>query len=286
MKKISVIIPTYNRSDLLAVTLDSLCVQTLSKDEYEVIVVDDGSSDNTKDVIKVYYDKLNLKYFYQEDRGFRVAKARNMGIEHAEADICVFVDSGVYLEEKCLEEHMRIHKESGNEVIIGNVYGFSTKQDYRFSLKEKIEEVGISATLSECIETSAYPDTRIPYYKKYNMDISVLPAPWVFFWTCHVSVMTSMLREVNGFDEMFTSWGAEDLELGYRLFEQGAGFCFASETRSLHYPHEHKSAEKKKSDRNNLEYFHRKHSNDTTKLLTQMHIMEINDHLLGMKTKE
>ena len=60
--KVSVIIPTYNRSALLQNTLNSLCNQTLSLNEFEVIVVDDGSNDLTYNVIKKYQNNLNLKW--------------------------------------------------------------------------------------------------------------------------------------------------------------------------------------------------------------------------------
>ncbi|MDE5763880.1 MAG: glycosyltransferase [Ruminococcus sp.] len=282
MKKISVIIPTYNRSFLLSVTLNSLRAQNIPKEDFEVIIADDGSSDNTKDILEEYYRWLDIKYLYQEDKGFRVAKARNMGIASINSELCIFVDSGIYLDQNCLAEHIRLHSEEKWDVLIGNVYGFSSKQDYRFSLREKIRSTGIVATLKECVSSASYIDTRIAHYDKYGGNISHLPAPWVFFWTCHVSVTAEMLKKVNGFDEMFTSWGAEDLELGYRLFCAGASFHFAQNARSLHYPHDHDPSENKRSDKNNLEYFHRKHNNNITKLLTKVHIMEINDRLLSV----
>ena len=81
LQGISVIIPTYNRSTLLKKTLDSLSIQSLNNDQYEVIVVDDGSSDNTAVIVDSFKTKLNISYYFQEDRGFRVAKARNIGIK-------------------------------------------------------------------------------------------------------------------------------------------------------------------------------------------------------------
>lgn len=282
MKKISVIIPTYNRSFLLSVTLNSLRDQTIPVQDFEVIIADDGSSDNTKVILEEYYRWLDIKYCYQEDKGFRVAKARNMGIKKAESEICIFVDAGVYLEKNALEEHIRLHSVEKWDVVIGNVYGFSSKQDYRISLREGIYSAGISETLKKCITTGSYTDMRLPHYDKYGGNISNLPAPWVFFWTCHVSVTTKMLKKVGCFDEAFTSWGAEDLELGYRLFCQGARFHFSRDAISMHYPHEQDPKTQKKSDKNNLEYFHHKHNNTVTKLLTEIHIMEINDKLINM----
>ena len=93
----TVIVPTYNRRRLLELTLDSLAGQDLPRDRFEVLVVDDGSSDDTADVVREFEDRLDLRYFYQPDEGYRVARARNVGIRHARGEICVFVDSGVLL---------------------------------------------------------------------------------------------------------------------------------------------------------------------------------------------
>ncbi|MBY0445348.1 MAG: glycosyltransferase, partial [Burkholderiales bacterium] len=77
--QISIVIPTYNRADLLRYTLESLVLQTLDKQLFEVIVVDDGGSDNSEEVVRAFAEQLNIKYFWQEDKGFRAGKARNIG---------------------------------------------------------------------------------------------------------------------------------------------------------------------------------------------------------------
>lgn len=88
--KVSVIIPTYNRSALLQNTLNSLCNQTLSLNEFEVIVVDDGSNDLTYNVIKKYQNNLNLKYIFKKHDGFGVANSRNMGVDLSRGEIVIF----------------------------------------------------------------------------------------------------------------------------------------------------------------------------------------------------
>jgi len=67
--KVSVIIPTYNRADLLSLTLSSLCEQKFNADEYEVIISDDGSTDHTKVTVDKFKERLNLHYLFQEDHG-------------------------------------------------------------------------------------------------------------------------------------------------------------------------------------------------------------------------
>ena len=109
--KCSVIIPTYNRATLLRHTLESLTTQSLPPDQFEVLVVDDGSSDTTAEEVESFRERLNLRYFFQEDEGWRTAKARNVGIANAAADVCVFIDSGVLLHPGCLAAHVASHQE-------------------------------------------------------------------------------------------------------------------------------------------------------------------------------
>ena len=85
--KVSIIIPTYNRAHLIAECLESVLNQTFN--DYEVIVVDDGSTDNTKEAVEPYFDRI--RYTKQENRGN--AGARNSGIELAKGEIIAFTDA-------------------------------------------------------------------------------------------------------------------------------------------------------------------------------------------------
>ncbi|OKI88964.1 hypothetical protein AMK10_32305 [Streptomyces sp. CB02058] len=76
---ISVVMPTYNRAEFLRMGLLGLSRQSISNELFEVIVADDGSSDGTAEVVASFADSLRLTYYFQEDKGFRVAKARNEG---------------------------------------------------------------------------------------------------------------------------------------------------------------------------------------------------------------
>lgn len=88
MPRVSVIIPTYDHGEFVVETLKSVFAQTFK--EYEVIVVNDGSSDNTADLIKPYVDKGRLLYIEQENTG--VAAARNTGLSKAQGDYIAFLD--------------------------------------------------------------------------------------------------------------------------------------------------------------------------------------------------
>ncbi len=87
MPKVSIIIPTYNRAEYVTQAIDSVLAQTYT--DYEIIVVDDGSTDKTKEELLPYMDKI--RYIYQENAG--VSAARNTGIKIAKGEWLAFLDS-------------------------------------------------------------------------------------------------------------------------------------------------------------------------------------------------
>lgn len=85
----SIVIPTYNRAWCIERVIESVLVQNFKN--WEVIIVDDGSNDNSKDVIRKYLSDSRIRYFYKENGG--VGSARNLGIEHVSGDLVMFIDS-------------------------------------------------------------------------------------------------------------------------------------------------------------------------------------------------
>ncbi len=87
MPKVSVIIPTYNRADFIKDAVESVLCQTYK--DFEIIIVDDGSTDSTKDVLQKFHNKIT--YIYKSNGG--AASARNVGINHAQGEYIAFLDS-------------------------------------------------------------------------------------------------------------------------------------------------------------------------------------------------
>ena len=99
--RLSIIVPVYNVADYLAKCLDSLIAQDLPQEEYEIIVVNDGSTDNSKEIAKQYADNYsNIILINQENQG--LSGARNTGIANARGEYVQFVDSDDYLEHNVL----------------------------------------------------------------------------------------------------------------------------------------------------------------------------------------
>jgi len=100
----SIIIPSFNRADELSELLNSMEQLDFAKEAYEVIIADDGSTDDTAELIKNYQDKnrITLKYFSQQNKG--PGAARNLGMENAAGDFFIFVDSDVTVPAHWLKE--------------------------------------------------------------------------------------------------------------------------------------------------------------------------------------
>ncbi|MEM5772525.1 MAG: glycosyltransferase family 2 protein [Candidatus Aenigmatarchaeota archaeon] len=196
---LSVILCTYNRSDLLFQSLNSLTYQTLSKKLFEVVVIDDGSDDNTYEIVKKFVDKLNIKYFFQENSG--LASARNHGIYASDGDILYFFDDDDVASKNLLEEHLKTHKQYPKENIA--VLNYTT---WAPSLK---------------ITPLMYFITEVGHFLfsysnlKNNMELN-----YQYFWGGRSSCKRNFLLEHGVFNPVF-KFGSEDIELGYRLSKNG-----------------------------------------------------------------
>ncbi len=115
MPKISVIIPVYNSENYLEKCLDSVINQTL--DDVEIIVVNDGSPDNSQEIIDRYKSNYpsKIKAIYQENHG--QAAARNNGIQYATGEYIAFVDSDDYLELDAYEKAYSLAKENDSDIV-------------------------------------------------------------------------------------------------------------------------------------------------------------------------
>ena len=285
----SIIIPTYNRSDLLKYTIDSILNQSIDSRLLQIIVVDDGSTDDTKEVVKPYFSQVNFKYFYQEDKGYRVAKARNTGILNADAPICIFVDTSVMLGKHAVEEHLKIHRSSENPcAVIGYVYGFDDYNRDEEKLLKLVDVQNPDRSIAK-LKQLGICDSREPLYQKHGDNLEKWPAPWVIFWTCHVSVPKDALIKVNLFDEFYTTWGGEDTDLALALERNNVRFVMSRSAESIHYPHGKNSGYYEAFDEVFMEKKRRmdaKYQTTATKLWLTTACEELNERLIGIKNND
>ncbi len=291
-KKVSLIIPTYNRAEELNLTLASIRKQEIAEGlgyEMEVIVADDGSCDETKGVVDSYQNHLDIHYLYQEDQGFRVSKVRNLGAQNATGNILVFVDSGILLEKHCVQNHILVHEnEEGNAAVIGYIYA----TDYNMleadvaAIRSMIHHESLEDVFSYAKGHCMW-DGREKVYQRHGDQLSKWPAPFAVYWSGNISLKRDWFFEVGGFDENFTFWGGEDNELGIRLWRKGSIFILERSVESIHYPSkvtkQVKTAEEvSKSAISAKEYICEKHPLEEVRLFKDHSFTEVNA-LLGLE---
>lgn len=117
MKKITVFTPTFNRANTLGRTYQSLINQT-SKD-FEWLIVDDGSCDNTKDLVNQWMDenKLNIRYIFKENGGLHTGY--NVAIQNITTELCICCDSDDFLPENAIELICDKWEKEGNDKLAG-----------------------------------------------------------------------------------------------------------------------------------------------------------------------
>ncbi len=194
MIDVSVVIPTFNRADQLERCLDALSAQSARAGSYEVVVVDDGSTDGTPLLLRSYRAPFALRIERQENRG--QPAALNRGIEIAAAPVCLFVDDDVVATPALVAEHFRAQRDAGGAIGLG-------------ALRLRLESRGGLARYFAAWWTEHYArldeGTTIPD-----------------FWDCYsgnLSAPTHVLREIGSFD---ASLGRSfDVELAYRLVSRG-----------------------------------------------------------------
>ena len=200
---ISVIIPTYNRKNTLKKCLNAVFNQTYPKTDYEVIAIDDGSTDGTEELVNSLLNDSPcvLRYFKQENKG--PAAARNVGIKNAYGKIILFIGDDIIVTSTLLNEHVKWHKEYPNDNVA--VLGYVT-----WSPEIKI------TPFMRWLENGG------PQFHFWQIKDKVEVDTQKYFYTSNISLKRKFLLENNGFfDEEFPYAACEDIELGYRLKKKG-----------------------------------------------------------------
>ncbi|HTV94030.1 MAG TPA: glycosyltransferase [Verrucomicrobiae bacterium] len=235
MPEISVVVPTYNRLETLAPVLPTLLAQDLAPSEFEVLVCDSNSTDGTAEFLaKMRAGHPNVRYLPGAYSGR--AAARNAGIDAAQGEVVLFNDSDIFASPDLLSHHLRHHRAQRKIAVVGLEVQVKDFDDYLFKRD--------------------HPEERGSLHKPTRKTL-----PWLYFLTGNASVRREDLLRVGRFDESFTGYGHEDLELGYRL--ERAGVTILYEPNAINYhcqdvPHDDQKEKMRLAGRSTVR-FYRKH---------------------------
>jgi len=236
---VSVVIPVYNRIEKLAKTIAALTHQTYPLKLVEVVIADDGSSDNPESLIPMFDSYFPLHHIFQEDKGYRLSEIRNKGVQAANHNHIIILDCDMLPEPTLVESFMQYAHVSNNCVMIGGRRYVNTDHLSVSDVLEDIEKVlklpSLRTDTGE-IPLGDEPPTEDWRYNIYRATENLKTEKYPFRAFCggNVCFHRSLLDQVGGFDESFTAWGAEDTEFGFRVYNHGYWFIPVEGASALH----------------------------------------------------
>jgi glycosyltransferase involved in cell wall biosynthesis len=204
LPEVSIIIPTFNRKEKLRNTLLSLNLQKFPQDRYEVIVVDDGGTDDSDSMVGELKTPYQKRFCRKRNGG--PSSARNLGTAMAKGKYVLYLDDDVQATPSLIAEHMKMHGDQGDVIVMGKVLPLAGTG----MLIRKMMEYGYDG-----------------YHHGQDMEF--------FAVTANLSVRKSHVDAVGGFNEKLTGVGCEDTEFGFRLISRrGLRLIFNEKALAYH----------------------------------------------------
>jgi GT2 family glycosyltransferase len=190
---------TYNRAALLERVLDACFEQTVADDIYEVVLVNDGSTDATPEVIERARARATCAFITVNQQNAGLAAGRNVGVARARGERIIFIDDDVLPLPNFVEAHLASHERHPRAIVRG-----------------------------AAINVESFDDLPPPVW-------SIAQYSANYFWTTNVSVPLETLRAVGAFNESFSEYGWEDIDVGLRLRFAGVRATFNPQALVYHY---------------------------------------------------
>ena len=233
---VSRVITTYNRSDSLSIVLKALEKQTDTA--FEVVIADDGSSNQHCDVIKDAANRCSyaVAHVWHPDTGFTVSRARNLGISVARQEYIILLDGDCVPDKDFVAQHKRM-RQSGCLVTGSRLLLTEAFTDKVIGESEDIVGKSTGYWLNSWRRGQVNKLThlcRLP-----NGSYRIQPKfKWQGIRSCNMGLWRKDLEVVNGFDATFEGWGHEDADFVFRLQDSGVGrISGAWATEVLHLDH-------------------------------------------------
>lgn len=207
---ISIVVPTYNRADILRECLEHLMAQKsadgsdITPDRFEIIVVNDGGTDQTASVVETCIARSRVSVRYLEKKNEGQGIARNVGVREARGDVIIFIGDDILVEPDFVQKHLDFH--ALHPEISTGLLGY-IEWDPR-TPKTPLYTFMTNGSLI----LGRYGGHQFAFEKLEGKT----EASYDFFYTSNISLKKDLLLQYP-FDESFLKYGWEDIELGYRL---------------------------------------------------------------------
>jgi glycosyltransferase involved in cell wall biosynthesis len=205
---ISVIVPTHNRRDLLAGLLSSLATQTMAADRWELIVVDDGSTDGTREMLEQAARGWPTSFTRLHRHHLRTATVRNAGAERASGRVLLFLDDDMVATPELVAAHEQCHGDL-QLAVIGRIIAPAERRD----------------------PWTSWDDAQLALLANSLQGGRRAPGPRDFY-SGNCSIAAELFRSVGGFSTSMER--AEDFDLGYRLTAVGTRLVYCEAATSVH----------------------------------------------------
>jgi glycosyltransferase involved in cell wall biosynthesis len=215
--EISVVIPTYNNSAVLNRCLQYLNKQRLTDHliKWEVVVVDDGSTDDTAKLLTEWSKRpLSFDLTCLQQTNKKQAAARNYGASRARGSVLIFIGADILVQENFLQEHWRFHQKFANENSMAVGFMTWSPELSKDRFRQWLESSG----------------TMLSFKSLQNYR----PTDYWHFYTGNVSLKKSWFTQFK-FDEKFLTYGWEDIALGYQMLKSGGQLYYLAKAKAYHH---------------------------------------------------
>jgi len=269
MTRISVIMPAYNRAHHLELTLVGYTLQTYK--DFEIIVVDDGSTDETRQVAESFSDTLNLRYLYQPNSGR--SRARNRALDEAVGEVLIFNDHDRIPGPDFLQAHLNRLQSNQKRISVGQkqeVISFVSK-DLDLLWDDRLRDFirrnpaflahepegepqqlfgaeDLKVNFQETIDRHLFrtgPDNFDDVIEQYGPDLDNFIFGWAMCTTGNLALYRPKTQKDVLFDEAYTGWGLEDTDFGFRLQRKGYQIVYCANATNFHQIHCRSKTEKR-----------------------------------------
>lgn len=183
--KLSVIIPTYNRSKLLEIALESVLNQSFPSSSYEIIVVDNGSKDKTKDVVSGLNEKYGGRVRYVLEKNPGLVNARHAGAQEANGEILCFIDDDAYAAENWLQGIVETFQNTDAVIVGGKIL-----PEYETDPPAWVNNLW----------TTTNGTRHLSYLSLLDFGDKLQEIDPGYVWGCNYSIKKTILFEMEGFN--------------------------------------------------------------------------------------